>query len=66
MNRQQTRMLIAVCFAMVVGSVFGPRIGDLIDARFDPHPFWQVLPWLLIAAIWVVLWRLVKRAPPQS
>jgi hypothetical protein len=65
-NPQQRRILIAVCFGMVIGPVVGPRVGDLVVAQFGDGAVWQVLPWLLIAAIWVVLLRRLKRVPPTA
>ena len=66
MNPQQRQLVLAVCFGMVIGPVLGPRLGDLVVARFGDGAFWQVLPWLLLAAIWVVLLRRIKHTPPTA
>lgn len=63
MNSQQRRLLIAVCFGMVVGPVFGPRLGDWV-ASLSNDSTWAVLPWLLIAAIWIGLIAWMRRARP--
>ena len=65
MNSQQRRTLIAVCFGMVIGPVLGPRIGDWVASVTD-GPAWQVLPWLLIAAIWTGLFVWTRRARPST
>ncbi|MCA2988948.1 MAG: hypothetical protein INH02_16165 [Gemmatimonas sp.] len=64
MNRQQLLVLIAFCAAIAIGPLVGPALGEFVNTTFGDGPFWQVLPWLLIAAVWVFLWRIIKRAPP--
>lgn len=66
MNHQQRRIVLAVCFGMVIGPVLGPRLGDLVVAQFGDGAVWQVLPWLLLAAIFVFLLHRIKRVPPTA
>ncbi len=51
---------------MVIGPVLGPRLGDLVVAQFGDGAVWQVLPWLLLAAIFVFLLHRIKRVPPTA
>ena len=61
MNVSAGRLVVAAVLTMLLARFVFIPMGERI-AGISDSPFWQVLPWLLIAAIWVVLLAAIRRA----
>ena len=60
MNRNQVVAVFAICVSMAVGPALGPRLGDWV-AGVAGSRVATVLPWLLIAIIWLGLITWMRR-----
>lgn len=62
---QRWKLFLIILVGALLGRFVGPALGEWVTPP-SGGLFWQALPWVLIVAVWVVLYRYLKRARPSS